>query len=115
MKPSEPFLRRGDLVEVRSSAEILQTLDADGTLDGLPFMPEMSRFCGKRFQVSRRAEKTCVDGDDIREFKNNDVIFLEELRCDGSAHDGCGRSCSIFWKTAWVKPVVLRCFPDSKR
>jgi hypothetical protein len=108
MPPRESTLRRGDLVEVRSAAEILQTLDADGTLDGLPFMPEMLRFCGRRFCVSRRAEKTCVDGaaDSMREFNHNDVIFLEDLRCDGSAHDGCGRSCSLFWKTAWVRPVA---------
>ena len=106
MKPTERTLRRGDLVEVKSAAEILRTLDADGALDGLPFMPEMLRFCGSRFHVSRRAEKTCVDGADIREFRSNDVIFLEDLRCDGSAHDGCGRSCSLFWRTAWLRPVV---------
>ena len=106
MAANEPTLRRGDLVEVRSASEILQTLDADGTLDGLPFMPEMLRYCGQRFRISRRAEKTCVDGAYIREFKNNDVVFLEELRCDGSAHEGCGRSCSLFWKTAWVRPVA---------
>lgn len=31
-------LRAGDLVEVQSEAEILATLDIDGTLDGLPEM-----------------------------------------------------------------------------
>lgn len=88
MKSSGSLFRRGDLVEVRSVAEIMQTLDADGTLDGLPFMPEMVRFAGRRFRVSRRAEKTCVD------------------RCDGSAHGGCGRSCSLFWKSAWIFSVT---------
>ena len=34
-------LRPGDIVEVRPAAEILATLDADGTLDDMPFMPEM--------------------------------------------------------------------------
>jgi hypothetical protein len=33
--------RPGDLVEVKTPDEILATLDADGTLDRLPFMPEM--------------------------------------------------------------------------
>jgi hypothetical protein len=37
---------RGQLVEVRSSAEIAATLDANGKLDGVPFMPEMARYCG---------------------------------------------------------------------
>ena len=34
-------LRPGDVVEVRSAAEILATLDGDGALDKMPFMPEM--------------------------------------------------------------------------
>ena len=50
----------GDQVTVRSPEEILSTLDADGTLDGLPFMPEMLEWCGKSLRVERRAEKTCV-------------------------------------------------------
>src|SRR5712672_2056541 len=47
-------LRRGDLVEIKSPAEILATLDAKGLCDGLPFMPEMAQFCGKRFTVRAR-------------------------------------------------------------
>ena len=45
----------GDWVEVRSKEEILRTLDASGQLDGMPFMPEMVRFCGKRSQVHKRS------------------------------------------------------------
>ena len=36
-----PRLRPGDVVSVRSWSEIQATLDAAGTLDGLPFMAEM--------------------------------------------------------------------------
>jgi len=42
-------LRPGDLVEVKAPEEILETLDADGTVDQLPFMPEMSSSAGKDF------------------------------------------------------------------
>ena len=49
-------------VAVRSPNEILSTLDGNGTLDGVPFMPEMLDWCGKPFRVQRRVEKTCVDG-----------------------------------------------------
>jgi hypothetical protein len=44
-------LYRDDLVEVKAPDEILQTLDANGALDHLPFMPEMIQFCGRRFRV----------------------------------------------------------------
>jgi len=94
-------------VVVRSPGEILATLDADGTLDGMPFMPEMLEWCGKPFRVERRAEKTCVDVPPPeypnRRFAANDVVFLEDLRCDGRSHDGCGRACKIFWKEAWLR------------
>ena len=94
-------LNRGDVVTVRSLDEILATLDADAKCDGLPFMPEMIPFCGKTFRVFRRAEKTCVEGLGIRRLGR--FVFLEGLRCDGSAHDGCQRGCLFFWNVAWLK------------
>ena len=45
------YLRPGEWVEVLSQAEILATLNDDGTLDGLPFMPEMLTHCGSRYKV----------------------------------------------------------------
>lgn len=91
---------------VRSPGEILATLDADGTLDGLPFMPEMLDWCGKPFRVERRVEKTCVAPSyPMRRFAANDVVFLEGPRCDGLGHDGCKRACKIFWKEDWLRPV----------
>ena len=52
-------LHKGDLVEVRSAAEILATLDEHGALDAMPFMPEMVASCGRRFTVSTRTDKVC--------------------------------------------------------
>jgi hypothetical protein len=93
---------RGQAVTVRSLAEILATLDADGKLAGLPFMPEMVPFCGRTFRVHRRAERTCVEGGHgLRRLA--DTVFLEGLRCDGSAHEGCQRGCLLFWKEAWLQ------------
>ena len=102
--------RAGDRVLVRSPEEILSTLDADGTLDGLPFMPEMLDWCGKPFRVQRRVEKTCVDvappaWGARRRFPANDVVILDGPRCDGHGHDGCKHGCRIFWKEAWLRPM----------
>src|SRR4029077_7857908 len=52
-------LKPGEWVEVRGLTEILATLDEQGRLSALSFMPEMERFCGRRFRVSRRADKAC--------------------------------------------------------
>jgi len=93
-------------VEVRSRAEILATLDGRGQLDGTPFMPEMFRFCGQRFQVYKRAHKTCDYSTQYpyRTRRLEDTVHLE-TRCDGSAHDGCQAGCLLYWKLAWLKPI----------
>ncbi len=102
---SPSSLRAGDWVEVRTSAEIFSTLDGRGCLENLPFMPEMLQYCGRRFRVFKRADKTCntVEGWSIRRVK--DTVHLEGLRCEGTEHDGCQAGCLIFWKEAWLKRV----------
>jgi hypothetical protein len=102
---SSPDLRAGDWVEVRSAEEILATLDDKGNLDALPFMPEMLAFCGRRFRVSKSAHKTCDTISTYRNRRMTSAVHLEDLRCDGSAHDGCQAACLLFWKEAWLKPV----------
>ena len=47
----------GELVEVASREEILSTLDQNGKLDSMPFMPEMLAWCGRPFRVERRGDR----------------------------------------------------------
>ena len=96
-------LAAGDTVEVLSAREILETLGSDGKLEGLPFMPEMLKYCGGRFRVYQRAERTCWHGQP-RWLES--TVHLEGLRCDGSAHGDCGARCLLFWKEAWLRPVT---------
>ncbi len=104
MKATKTKLSVGDWVQVRSREEILRTLDRNGQIDGMPFMPEMFAFCGKKFQVYKRAHKTCDTVFPVRGRRVDRAIHLE-TRCDGSAHGGCQAGCLIFWKEAWLKPV----------
>ncbi len=99
-------LRRCDLVEVKSPAEILATLDEQGDLNGLPFMPEMAAYCGRRFTVERRADKVCdtVQFTGSRRLPN--AVLLDDLRCDGGGHDGCQAECRFFWKDEWLNRVA---------
>lgn len=98
-------LRPGEMVEVLSAAEIRATLDDDGMLDALPFMPEMLQHCGKRFRVYRRADKTCdtIGTSPTHARRMRDAVHLEGLRCDGAAHGGCQAQCLLFWKEAWLR------------
>jgi hypothetical protein len=99
-------LRVGEWVEVRPIPEIIATLDVNGALDGLPFMPEMVQYSGKCFRVFKSAHKTCdtIELSVIRRMDN--AVHLEGLRCTGEAHGGCQASCLLFWKEAWLKRVT---------
>jgi hypothetical protein len=103
---SNDTLRRGDLVEVKSPAEVLATLDERGALEDLPFMPEMAALCGRRFVVDGRAERICdtVQYSGTRNLPG--TVLLADLRCDGCAHGGCEAECRFFWKEAWLRKVA---------
>jgi hypothetical protein len=110
-------LRPGDVVEVRAAAEILATLDSDASTDKMPFMPEMLRFSGKRFTVSRRVEKICdtVSGGPVGSRRMRDTVLLEDLRCDGSGHGGCQAGCRLYWRESWLRRVDSGSEPESRQ
>src|SRR5215469_13651684 len=102
-------IKAGEIVEVRSAAEILATLDENARLDAMPFMPEMLKYCGKRFRVFKRAHRTCDNIGppghplqwSLRQTEN--AVHLTGVRCDGSEHGNCDAGCLIFWREAWLK------------
>src|SRR6202158_1873208 len=104
MKPRTK-LHVGDLVEVRSKQEILQTLDGNGQIEGMPFMPEMFAFCGRKFRVYKSAHKTCDYS--VYPFHSRRLTRTVHLetRCDGGAHGGCEAGCLLYWKYDWLKLI----------
>jgi hypothetical protein len=113
-------LRAGDLVRVRSREEILATLDADGRLDGQPFMPEMLEFAGRELPVDKIAHKTCdtINRPSTGMRRLDHTVHLTGARCDGSAHGGCQAGCLLFWREEWLETPVgvpLRAQPPGPR
>ena len=98
-------VRAGDWVEVLSKEEILRTLDQNGRLDELPFMPQMFKYCGQRFRIYKTAYKTCDTVSGHYAARRLEDGYHLNLRCDGHAYGGCQAGCLIFWKAAWLKPV----------
>jgi hypothetical protein len=104
-------LRPGDRVALRSPADILASLDATGSLAGVPFMPEMLRHYGRIFTVAKRVEKICDTICPVASRRMVDTVFLEDLRCDGAAHGGCEAACRIYWKEAWLARMAPNALP----
>jgi hypothetical protein len=93
-------------VEVKRPAAILATLDERGRLEELPFMPEMARRCGRRYVVDRRAERICDTVHYTGARRPDRTVFLDDLRCDGSAHGGCQAECRLLWKEEWLEKIA---------
>src|SRR5256885_13121004 len=103
--------RPGDLVEVRTWAEIERTLDASGTLDGLPFMPEMRAFSGRTFRVHRRVDK-------INDMRHKTglrrmlrALTLTDARCSGAHHGGCQAECQTLREDAGLNRGAAHALP----
>lgn len=98
-------LRPGELVQVRSKEEIFSTLNERGRNKGLYFMPEMLKFCDKKFKVFKKVEKIRLESNgELRKLKTPS-IFLEGVLCDGEFNYGCERSCFLYWREDWLKRV----------
>ncbi len=96
-------LRVGERVRVKNRQDILATLDQDGMLDRLPFMPEMLQYCGRECTVVKRADKTCDTIEKSGGRRMMHAVHLEGIRCDGAAHGGCEARCLMTWKEAWLE------------
>jgi hypothetical protein len=97
--------KEGDIVEIKSFAEIFETLDKEGRHRGLSFTKEMIPFCGKRFKVYKKLERIVLESTGEMRRMRTPTVILEGVFCDGSAHGNCDRSCFCFWREAWLKPV----------
>jgi hypothetical protein len=100
-------VRAGDEVELRSPTEVLATLDENGCLEGVPFMPEMLGYFGRVFAVEAQVGRACdtVTYSGVLRLRN--TVILDDLRCDGTGHSGCGAKCRLYWKEAWLRPASL--------
>ena len=107
--PTEPLdVHPGDLVQVRSVAEIAATLDENGLNRGLSFDREMVPYCGRTFRVKDRVQKIIDDktGRMIRIPK--DCIILDRVVCSGERSVGrwfCPREIYPYWREAWLRKV----------
>ena len=103
-------LRPGELVEVKSVEEIMDTLDANRKNRGLLWMTGMRKFCGKRYRVLRNVRNIVLESNgELRKMTN--TVTLEGAMCDGVEFCGCDRSCFHFWREAWLRRVEQEALP----
>src|SRR5262245_50536099 len=98
-------LRPGELVRVKSKAEIVATLDRGNRNRGLSFDPEMLWYCGRQARVLRRVERV-VDERTGRLLRlRRACIVLEGVTCRGAYHRCCPRADYPYWREVWLERV----------
>ena len=98
-------LRPGELVRIKSKAQIMRTLSKDLLNRGLGFEAEMARHCGREARVLRRVDR-CIDEATGRMLRmKNPCIVLENTVCEGAYNVNCPRSIYAFWREIWLERV----------
>jgi hypothetical protein len=100
-------LQPGDLVRVRSVAEIQATLNKWHQLKGCSFMEEMWPYCNTMQKVLKRVEKFLDERDYLLK-KTKGIIILEKVFCQGTRDFGsCDRTCFFFWREEWLEKMEM--------
>lgn len=101
-------LQPGELVKVRSHADILQTLDEAGNNRGMCWDPEMVPYCGGTYRVQRRITLIIDEKTGRLLPMKNDCIQLEGVVC-GACYAKyrrfCPRAIPPYWREIWLERV----------
>jgi hypothetical protein len=98
-------LEPGEMVEVKSKDEILNTLDERDYTRGLRFDREMLQYCGRRGRVLRRVERLIDEKTGKMISIKSDCIIIDGFICTGDLHRMCPRSIFPYWREAWLRRV----------
>lgn len=104
-KPALPDFQQGDLVRVKTRAQIEKTLDPFQELKGCAFLDSMYHYCGTVQCINTKVERF-LDERNFRVRTANGLYLLDHLFCTGTPVFGrCDRRCYYFWRVEWLEPA----------
>jgi hypothetical protein len=100
-------LEVGDLVRVKDSEQILETVDEALVNRGMGFHIEMMPYCGKTFRVKQRVQKIINEKTGQLKQLKNSCLVLEGADCHGryTRPLNCPRACFPYWREIWLERV----------
>jgi hypothetical protein len=105
---SDLDLKPGELVRVKSYAEILATLDTSNKNAGLFFDAEMVPFCGRVYQVKDRVHRFIDEKTGKMSYLKTPAVILDKVWCQSrfsSCRVFCPRSIYSWWREVWLERV----------
>jgi hypothetical protein len=105
--PTETLgLAAGDFVQVKSAAEIRETLDPNQKNRGLYFDLEMTPYCGATHRVRSRVERIVDEATGRMIQLPGGCVILDDAVCTGRYHLGCPRAIFPYWREIWLRRVA---------
>lgn len=101
-------LQPGELVQIKSQEEILQTVNRKNRNRGLSFDEEMVGFCGGTYRVLRRVERIINEKTGTMMKFPNSCIVLGDVVCQSRYKNQrlfCPRSIYPYWREIWLRRV----------
>jgi hypothetical protein len=95
-------LQPGEWIEIKSTKEVLATLDGRRCNKGLTFSNDMFGFCGLRLPVQSRVH-TILDEATGRIRTIHNTVTLTGADC--RKYLGCARQMPLLWREVWLKRV----------
>ena len=101
-------LQPGELVRVKSYADILATLDTDWSNRGMSFDAELVPFCGGVYRVQARVTNFINEKTGKLSRMKTPAVMLEGVWCQSRyshCRMFCPRSIPSWWREIWVERV----------
>jgi hypothetical protein len=102
----ELSLQPGELVRVKSHAEILATITKGGLNRGLLFDKEMVPYCGRTFRVRARVSRFVSEKTGRLTKLKTPAVILDEVWCRSRYSNQkmfCPRSIYSWWREIWLE------------
>jgi hypothetical protein len=106
-------LQPGDLVRIKSKAEIIATLDRNNKNRGLYFDHEMAVYCGRTARVQGRVTRLIEEANGEMVEIKSDCIVLEGVVCTADYHLFCTRAIYSYWRELWLEKIDPETTPDA--
>jgi hypothetical protein len=101
-----PKYAAGDIIRVKSKAEISENIDSMNKLDGCLFMNQMWDYCGMEFKIMR-VVRHFFDEHQYKMYKPRAPLYLlKGSLCNGevaSFKHRCDHYCYFFWHEDWLE------------
>jgi hypothetical protein len=104
--PSENYdLKPGDLVRIKCTRDIRDTLDARGKNRGLTFTRDMVAFCDHEYRILRRVHKIIDERTGKLVSLAGGCLILDGVVCSGRLNRFCPRLTYQFWHDIWLSKL----------